>query len=200
MQGKSFLDILISGKNGIADKSRDHVLTGQERHDVGRPDDAGYPIRGIVKDGYYYIRNYKPDRWPAGNPETGYLNTDGSPTKTLILNMKRSGSSDELWNLSFGKRVEEELFNIVTDPQCLNNLAEKSEFMALKKELSELMEKELLEQGDPRILGNGDLFDKYPYAEEKGRDFYNRFMRGRNITGRVPDGLTQLTLNIITNK
>jgi hypothetical protein len=92
--------------------------------------------------------------------------------------MKRSGRSDELWSLSFGKRGEEELFNIVADPQCLNNLSEKSEFRSLKKELSAQMEKELLEQGDPRILGNGDLFDKYPYAEEKGRDFYNRFMRG----------------------
>jgi N-sulfoglucosamine sulfohydrolase len=178
VQGKSFFDILISGKNGIADKSRDHVLTGQERHDVGRPDDAGYPIRGIIKDGYYYIRNYKPDRWPAGNPETGYLNTDGSPTKTLILNMNRRGVSEDLWNLSFGKRVEEELFNIVTDPQCLINLAEKPEFLSLKKELSAMMEKELLEQGDPRMLGKGDLFDKYPYAEEKGRDFYNRFLKG----------------------
>jgi len=178
IQGKSFLNILFSGKNGTADKTRDHVLTGQERHDVGRPDDAGYPIRGIIKNGFYYIKNYKPDRWPAGNPETGYLNTDGSPTKTLILNIKRSGRSDELWNLNFGKRVEEELFNIVTDPQCLINLAEKTEFISLKKELSEQMEKELLEQGDPRMLGNGDLFDKYPYAEEKSRDFYNRFMKG----------------------
>ncbi len=178
IEGKSFTKLLYSGKSGTVDRNRDHVLIGQERHDVGRPDDVGYPIRGIVKDGYYYIRNYKTDRWPAGNPETGYLNTDGSPTKTLILNMKRSGRSDELWNLSFGKRVEEELYNIINDPQCLNNLAEKSEFSSMKKELSSQMEKELLEQGDPRTTGNGDLFDKYPYSEEKGRDFYNRFMRG----------------------
>ncbi len=178
VEGKSFANLFSSRRNRTVDDSRDHVLIGQERHDVGRPDDAGYPIRGIIKDGFYYIRNYKSDRWPAGNPETGYLNTDGSPTKTLILSMKRSGRAGELWNLSFGKRAEEELFNIETDPQCLINLAENEEFSSIKKELSNQMEKELLEQSDPRLMGNGDLFDKYPYSEAKGRDFYNRFIRG----------------------
>ncbi len=131
-----------------------------------------------MKDGFYYIRNYKTDRWPAGNPETGYLNTDGSPTKSLILSMKRRNVSEEFWNLCFGKRVEEELYNIITDPQCLNNLAENKEFINIKRSLSAQLEKELLEQGDPRILGNGDLFDAYPYSEEKGRDFYYRYLKG----------------------
>ncbi len=27
---------------------REHVLIGKERHDIGRPNDAGYPMRGIV--------------------------------------------------------------------------------------------------------------------------------------------------------
>jgi arylsulfatase A-like enzyme len=178
VQGRSFVNLFSSKKEGTVDNTRDHILLGQERHDVGRPGDVGYPIRGIVKDGFYYIRNYKTDRWPAGNPETGYLNTDGSPTKSLILSMKRRSVSEELWNLCFGKRVEEELYNIITDPQCLKNLAGNREFIALKRNLSAQMEKELLEQGDPRILGNGDLFDAYPYSEEKGRDFYNRYLRG----------------------
>ncbi len=178
VQGKSFTNLFYSRKNGKIDLTRDHVLIGQERHDVGRPDDAGYPIRGIVKDGYFYIRNYKPDRWPAGNPETGYLNTDGSPAKTLILNMRRSGRSKKFWDLSFGKRAEEELYKIITDPQCMNNLAGKPELNSLKNTLSAQMEKELLEQSDPRMLGNGDIFDKYPYSEEKIRDFYNKFIRG----------------------
>lgn len=67
---------------------RDHVIFGKERHDVGRPDDQGYPIRGIIRDGYLYLRNFEPERWPVGNPETGYLNTDGSPTKTLISTLR----------------------------------------------------------------------------------------------------------------
>ena len=46
--GKSFVDILESPKSGWIDENRDFAIIGKERHDVGRPNDAGYPIRGII--------------------------------------------------------------------------------------------------------------------------------------------------------
>ena len=58
------------------------MLIGKERHDVGRPGDVGYPIRGIVKDHKLYLMNFETSRWPTGNPEAGYPNVDASPTKT----------------------------------------------------------------------------------------------------------------------
>jgi N-sulfoglucosamine sulfohydrolase len=176
--GVSFTDIFHTGKKGIINKDRNHVLIGKERHDVGRPDDVGYPIRGIIKDGYLFIRNFKPERWPAGNPETGYMNVDGSPTKTLILNMRRSGSSLEYWKLSFGMRKDEELYNIGNDPECMINLASNAAYNTLKRRLNEQLYNELLNQDDPRMYGNGDIFDKYPYAQKAAKDFYNRYMRG----------------------
>jgi len=178
IQGRSIAAIFKSRKKGFTDESFDHVLLGRERNDVGRPDDAGYPVRGIVKDGFIYLRNFKPERWPAGNPETGYLNTDGGPTKTLILNIKRSGRSGYFWDLCFGKRPAEELYNITSDRECINNLADKPEFNSVKQSLNNQLEKELTKQGDPRILGIGDMFDNYIYAEERTRDFYNRYMKG----------------------
>ena len=155
----------------LCSKDRNYVRS-KERHDVGRPDDQGYPVRGIVKDGFLYLRNFKPDRWPAGNPETGYLNTDAGPTKTLILNMKRSNRSDNFWNLNFGKRTEEELYNIMLDPGCISNLAGQPEFIEVATTLGTLLEEDLIRQNDPRIIGNGDIFDNYPYAEEH----YERFL------------------------
>ena len=89
VSGLSLTDIFYSDKEGTVNPDRNFELVGKERHDVGRPNDEGYPVRGILKDGYLYLRNFKPDRWPAGNPETGYLNCDGSPTKTYILNTRR---------------------------------------------------------------------------------------------------------------
>jgi hypothetical protein len=39
-------------------------------------------------------------------------------------------------------------------------------------------------QGDPRILGNGDIFDQYPVTQNAG--FYERFMAGEKLnTGWV---------------
>ena len=178
IEGKSIARILGSRKRGLADKSRNHVLIGKERHDVGRPDDTGYPIRGIVKEGYLFLVNFKPNRWPSGDPETGYMDCDASPVKSLILYLRRTRQSYDFWKLSFGKRVEEELYNISADPECLVNLASDPGLNPLKRRMREQMVRELGQQGDPRILGNGDVFDKYPYSAETVRDFYNRFMKG----------------------
>jgi arylsulfatase A-like enzyme len=178
IEGKSFNDIFSVRKNGYADKSRNFVLIGKERHDVGRRNDVGYPIRGIIKDGFLLLKNYNPERWPAGNPETGYLNCDGSPTKTLILNNRRQGVSDELWKLSFGKRDAEELYYIASDPECMNNLSNDPGYNSVKRRLNEQLYLELLQQDDPRVYGKEDIFDSYPYADERTRDFYNRYMKG----------------------
>jgi hypothetical protein len=52
-----------------------------------RPNDHGVPDpRNCEGSFYVYQKNYEPARWPTGNPETGYMDTDGSPTKTEILN------------------------------------------------------------------------------------------------------------------
>ena len=40
---------------------------------------------------------------------------------------------------------------------------------------------DLTEQGDPRVLGKGDIFDQYPYSGEKVKNFYTRFMNGEEI-------------------
>ncbi|MBD3266949.1 sulfatase-like hydrolase/transferase [bacterium] len=181
IEGRSLTDIFYSPKSGVVNPERDHVLIGKERHDVGRPDDAGYPIRGIVKGDYLYLKNFEPSRWPAGNPETGYLNTDGSPTKTQILEMRTVPQTQQYWEWSFDKRMGEELYNITTDPDCMNNLAYQDKYEALKKRLHQQMVAELKEQGDPRLLGEGHIFDEYIYADKNTRDFYNRYMSGEKI-------------------
>ena len=177
MQGKSFMDIFRSGKKGYIDKTRNTVLLGKERHDVGRPDDGGYPVRAIISEGFLYIKNYNPERWPAGNPETGYLNCDGSPTKSLILNLRREGITPEFWKLSFAKRGDEELYNIGNDPECFSNLANDPSYNVVKRRLADRLFDELLLQDDPRLVSDGTIFDRYPYADNSTKDFYNRYMK-----------------------
>lgn len=178
MQGKSLVPIFKSAKDGQVDPKRNYVLLGRERNDVGRPNDWGYPVRGIVKGNYIYTRNYEPARWPTGNPETGYLDTDGSPTKSAILNAKRHGNTDKNWNLAFGKRPAEELYQINKDPYALNNLANDKSKIKIKEELRAQMEAELKAQKDPRMLGKGNVFDQYQYSEERLRNFHERYLKG----------------------
>jgi arylsulfatase A-like enzyme len=156
--GKSFLDVLRSNRSGIVDRTRDVMLVGKERHDLGRPNDQGYPARGIRTPEFFYVRNYEPDRWPAGNPETGYRNVDDSPTKHLMVS-----SFDDYYRLAFGKRPAEELYRVSVDPDCIENLAGKPEFAKVRLELATRMAEMLREQGDPRALGKSDFFDTIQY-------------------------------------
>ena len=173
--GKSLTDILKNSKK-LSDRS--YILLGQERHDYGRPLNQGYPIRSILKDGYLYQINFKPDLWPAGNPETGYLNTDGSPTKTFILNLRRSGTDVSFWAKCFGKHPGEELYNIASDPECLINLAGLSDYGELKERMKTILMNDLKNQNDPRVLGKGDIFDNYAFDNPTNWNFYERYMNG----------------------
>ncbi len=156
-----------------------YILLGQERHDIGRPNNQGYPIRSIIEDGFLYMHNFKPHLWPAGNPETGYLNTDGSPTKTYILNLRRDGVDKQFWELNFGKNPREQLYHIAVDPHCIVNLAYKPEYQEIKEALKEKLFTDLKRTNDPRVVGpDGDIFDSYPFWREQAFDFYERFMAG----------------------
>ena len=173
--GRSLTQILLANKPGPPDPARDHVLIGKERTDVGRPHDWGYPIRGIVENDQLYLRNFEPSRWPGGNPETGYLDCDGGPTKTEVLKARTAPGQKHFWDASFGKRPEEELYDLKQDPDCVNNLAEHADHQSLKARLKNQLFRELQAQQDPRILGQGQVFDEYP-SVQKG--FYDRYLNG----------------------
>ncbi|RME93808.1 MAG: heparan N-sulfatase [Verrucomicrobia bacterium] len=179
--GRSLTPYFRDERSGRLDPQRDHVLIGKERHDVGRPHDQGYPIRGIVTDRWLYLRNFEPSRWPAGNPETGYLNCDGSPTKTEILARNRLAPADAFWRLCFGKRPGEELYDLAEDPDCVHNLAADPAHARVKSRLEQQMLAELRRQGDPRVLGRPDYFERMPYAAESHRGFYEKYMAGQEL-------------------
>lgn len=164
--GRSFLDVLEADGSGWVDRTRDRMLVGKERHDLGRPDDVGYPVRAIRTPAYLYVHNYEPDRWPAGNPETSYANVDNSPTKTLL-----TSRFDEYYRMSFGKRPREELYRVADDPDCVRNLADDGDYREVKEQLRDEMEAALRAEGDPRMLGLGWIFDTYEYVGNRGHSF-----------------------------
>lgn len=185
--GTSLTDIFYSEKEGQVNPERDYVLIGRERHDYGRPENKGFPIRGIVSNDYMYLFNYDISLYPAGNPEVGYLDCDASPTKTQILNMRRSGQNQFFWDLSFGKRAsEEEFFNVKNDPDCMNNLADDSNLLDLKVSMKNRMETILREQEDPRMFGNGDIFNSYGFNNQQGWNYYGRYLNGEFTVEDTP--------------
>ena len=69
MSGRSLWPIMQSEASGLIDESRDFVVAAFERHTIARRGGVGYPMRAIRTHDYAYIRNYEPDRWPAGDPD-----------------------------------------------------------------------------------------------------------------------------------
>ncbi|MBM7569180.1 sulfatase family protein [Paenibacillus sacheonensis] len=176
MAGAGLRGILESAGSGKVDPARRRVYMGKERHDVGTEGDVGYPVRCIRTDRYLYVRNFKPELWPAGNPETGFTNVDSSPTKSLILEQHARGE-DYYYALSFGKRPAEELYDIRRDPDCLCNLADDVSFAELKEALWRELADELARTGDPRMRGQGDVFDAYEYVGQ-GKHSWKAYVEG----------------------
>lgn len=158
MTGKSLVNILRSDKSGWVE-NRDVMLVGKERHDIGRPNDLGYPVRAIRTKEFLYVHNFHPERWPACNPETDFGNCDPSPTKEVI---KALGG--HFFELSFGKRLPDELYRLKDDPECVRNLANDLAHKEVVDELRQRMLQMLRAEADPRALGNGAIFDTYKYV------------------------------------
>ena len=178
ISGKSFMDLLSSGKCGNVSEDRDFLIFGRERDDYGRPRNQGYPIRGMIRDDMLLIINMKPDLYPGGNPEIGYCEIDGSPTKTVILDLWRSGKDSRYYDLSMGFRPGIELYDISKDPDCVINLAVKDEYAEIIEQMYNDLQNILISQGDPRMSGNGDIFDSYPFYQEQCWDFYEKVKSG----------------------
>lgn len=182
--GKSIVNLLESDESGIVDPSRTAVYSARERHSSSRFNSLSYPQRCIRTHQYLYIRNFKPERWPAGPaqkydkavfsedgklldgklgpPHGGYHDIDACPTLTYLIENQSDPKIKHFLDLSVARRPAEELFDIKDDPGCLNNLADKSKFAEVKQQLSARLLDYLNETGDARVTGKDDIWETYP--------------------------------------
>jgi uncharacterized sulfatase len=173
MAGRSILDTLASQQQGVVDASRTQVFSARERHSSSRYENWTYPQRALRTPQYLYIRNFKPDRWPAGDPQKfegdgklgplhgAYHDIDAAPSLTFLVEHRDAPQIARFFHLAVDKRPAEELFDIQNDPGCLNNLAGQAALETTRAELSARLEQYLTETEDPRLLGNGDIWESY---------------------------------------
>ena len=152
MSGQSLWPLLAGEK-----QDRDQVYLERERHANVRKGDLSYPMRGIRNQDYLYIWNPMPERNPAGNPTVHqsvgqYGDVDHSITKFLIMDMegKAEVGKPDLFELSFGQRPEEELYDVRNDPYQLNNLAANPALATVKSKLKADLLQWMSETGDLR--------------------------------------------------
>jgi uncharacterized sulfatase len=89
---------------------------------------------------------------------------DKSPTKAwIIYNRARKDVSPLFW-LGFGKRPQEELYDLGADPDYMNNVAADPAYESIRATLNADLMKLLTEQDDPRVTESPVRFEHEPYA------------------------------------
>jgi uncharacterized sulfatase len=173
MVGKSILDILTGQGSGLVDSTRQYVFSARERHSSSRYNNLAYPQRAIRSQQYLYIRNFKPDRWPAGAPQKyeedgtlgpmhgAYHDIDPCPALTFLVEHRDDREIAPFFHAAVDKRPAEEFFDIRQDPGCMKNLAGSSEVAEAQKTHREALDRYLLATKDPRMGPNGDVFEGY---------------------------------------
>ena len=184
--GKSLLSLLTSDKSGVVEPDRTEIFSARERHSSSRFNTLGYPQRCIRTRDYLYIRNFEPQRWPAGPaqkfsmaryseggellegqlgpPHGGYHDIDACPTLDYLIEHRAEPEIAKYLDLAVGRRPAEELFDIRSDPGCLENLAGKPEFAKVQSELHVQLNEYLTKTDDARVSSDGDVWETYPRA------------------------------------
>ncbi len=165
MTGQGLLPLLTGKKQ----RYRDAAFVERERHANVRKGDLSYPARAVRTKQFLYIRNFRPDRWPAGDPEKWksggpFGDCDASPSKNFILEHRSEPEISQFFRLAFEKRPAEELYDVSRDPRELVNLADHAEFASAKKKMRALLDRWLKSTKDPRATKEDDRWDLYPYG------------------------------------
>ncbi len=166
MIARSLTDIFAS--NDIT--KRPSAFIAMERHDGCRKGGKGYPCRAIRTKEFMYIYNFEPTRWPSGSPDATvcarsipYGEIDSSPTKKYMMEHRNEHGVARLAELAFGMRPAEELYDLKKDPDQMNNVAGKLDYLTAQSRLREQLFDHLRQTRDPRVVGGEVDWDYYPY-------------------------------------
>lgn len=118
------------------------MLIGRERHaGRARADLLPYPVRALRTPDFLYVRNFKPDRWPAGDPYqvtessepsfdvlandtyAAYPDIDAPPTQAWLVKHRKDDGMESFVEHAWGKRPAEELYDLGRDPHQTKNVA-----------------------------------------------------------------------------
>lgn len=150
-------------------KNREVVFLERERHANVRNPELAYPSRAVRTKDYLYIRNYEPDRWPAGDPQVyhsvgPYGDVDDSPSKRYLLENRESQAVEPFFRRAFSKRPAEELYDLRTDPNQLENVASQKKYSKALARLRRQLHDWQINTADPRVKDpHYSAFDSHPY-------------------------------------
>jgi arylsulfatase A-like enzyme len=150
MTGQSLLPTL----SGVA-PGRPFVVIERERHAKARAENLGFPVRALRTKRWLYVRNFFPDRWPAGDPDYSgsqgvFSDIDAGPTKTQLLANRTQPAFAGAFRRATGRRRSEELYDVLADPHCLKDLAADSAHAQTRSDLAAQLQQWMHRTADRR--------------------------------------------------
>lgn len=183
MTGRTLWPVLGAEDSGLVDPTRSQVFTGRERHvDMARADFKPYPQRAIRTATHALIINFRPDRWPLGDPyrlagpsepterelETETFVTlpdeDAGPAKAWLVRARHTDPWRAHFEWVYGKRPRHELYDLVKDPHETTNVADDPAYADVLADLEDRLMDELERTGDPRLVDDGRFYETPPMA------------------------------------
>jgi N-sulfoglucosamine sulfohydrolase len=150
-------------------QSRDAVFMERERHANVRQDNQSYPIRAVRTRDFLYLRNLRPERWPAGDPDVLFLHgrpygdVDTTRVKDFLISHQYDPVYAKYMTLIFGKRPSEEFYDVRIDPHQLNNVAGNPKYNDDLQRHRDLVDDWMKRTRDPRMDPQYDGWDTFPY-------------------------------------
>ena len=168
MTGRSLLPLLTEKSPRWSNR----VLLERERHANVREGDLSYPSRALRTPEFLFIRNFRPERWPAGDPipymQVGpFGDIDWGPTKDHVLAGRDDPRMKKFFDLACAKRPAEELYDLKKDPHQIRNVAADPAYAKTRRALRAELDTWLKETGDPRVLNDDDRWDKFEYMRSR---------------------------------
>jgi len=123
--------------------------------------DLSYPLRAIRTVDYLHIRNFRSDRWPAGDPEQyvavgPFGDIDGGPSKSLLTERQADPAIAPFFQLATAKRPAEELYDLRKDPHQVRNVAGQAAHRAAQQRLRADLDRWMRDTADPRADADDD--------------------------------------------
>jgi N-sulfoglucosamine sulfohydrolase len=187
MTGRSLVPVLTAKASGLVDKERDWVITGRERHvAMSREGFKPYPQRAYRTKDHLYIINFRPERWPMGDPynltdseapapdvlenqtTVTFADLDASPTKAWLIEHRNDPKWKWHYDYAFGRRPREELYVLADDPDQIHNVAADPKYASVRATLNQRLMQELKRVEDPRVTGDGMTFERSPFTDNPG--------------------------------
>jgi arylsulfatase A-like enzyme len=93
-----------------------------------------------------------------------FADMDASPTKAWLVGQRNEARWKWHYDYAFGKRPEEQLFDLRQDPDQTANVAADPKYAKTRAEMAQRLMDELKRLGDPRLVDGGSYFENPPLS------------------------------------